>query len=276
LFLGQCLKSIERQDYPNLDVIIIDGLSTDATAEVVARYGRLVTAFVSERDGGQADAVTKGLRLATGEIAHWHAADDLVMPGAFRRVAEEFSKYPDVDLVFSDGVAFDETRTRLHAGEYVRWVNFWTTLLFFGRFQSDCAYWRHRITAQALPLDNTKPLMCDEDFFLRLWSGHKHRWVPEPLGAFRTRPQQLSATLPTTHLQQDRRASREGVLRGLNISPCRRALLRLLWWPHCVAGTKLAPKMLYAYRFGARTLGLDFRRRQYSSWFFEHWAREQV
>jgi glycosyltransferase involved in cell wall biosynthesis len=271
-YLGECLSSIARQNYANSEVIIIDGGSTDDTAKVAARYSQIVSRFVSEPDRGQADAVTKGLRLATGDIAHWQAADDIVLPGAFARVAKEFATRPDVDLVFSNSLAFDEHR--VFAGDDVRWVNFWTALLYFGRFQSECAYWRHGITTCGLPLDCSKPLTCDEDFFLRLWAGHKHRWVRQRLGAFRVRPGQISQVLSEKRVPEDRKESRQLVLRTLNLSKPRLLALQSFFWLPYVLGTWVNPKLISVVRFATRRATLDYSRRRYSQWLLRHWVPE--
>ncbi|MCK7482651.1 MAG: glycosyltransferase [Candidatus Moduliflexus flocculans] len=103
-YLRECLTTIKKQNYPNIELIIIDGGSTDNTHEILAQYDDMISIFVSEADRGQPDAVTKGLIRATGNIVHWHAADDIVLPGAFKRVVAEFKWHSDVDLVFSDGL----------------------------------------------------------------------------------------------------------------------------------------------------------------------------
>jgi glycosyltransferase involved in cell wall biosynthesis len=270
-YLSQCLSTIAKQEYPNTEVIIVDGKSTDGTATIAARHS-IVSRFVSEPDRGQPDAVNKGLRMATGEIVHWHAADDIVLPGAFRRVAYEFGLHPSVDLVFSDGISFDESR--VYAGDHVRFINFWTTLLFRGRFQSDCAYWRHRITQSAGPLDCSKPLMCDEDFFLRLWAEHRHRWLPQPLGAFRVREGQVSAVLSSEGLPGDRLDTRNRVLQMLNLSEAEAARLRRRWRTVYLLGTVVAPKVKSAIRYASRRATFDDSRRRYSKWLLDEWIAE--
>ena len=84
-FIGQALASIVGQRWPHLELIVIDGGSTDATSEIVSHYP--VTHFVSERDSGQAEAINKGMRLARGDILAWLNSDDYYLPLAFQRIA---------------------------------------------------------------------------------------------------------------------------------------------------------------------------------------------
>jgi len=208
-YLRECLQSILAQGYPSLEIIVIDGGSGDNTAAVAAEFAHLIDVFVSEPDNGQADAVTKGLLLATGDIIHWHAADDLVMPDAFAAVAACFDGDPEVGLVISDGYAFDKEKA-VRTGQ-CRWLTYEVSLYHFGRFQSDCAYWRASLTDRALPLDVDKPLTVDEDFFLRLWRGAKHVWLPVPLGAFRMHGNQVSQRLDKSSVPRDRQATRSRI-----------------------------------------------------------------
>jgi glycosyltransferase involved in cell wall biosynthesis len=228
-YISDCLASIARQSVPPFEVIIVDGLSKDRTLAAVEAFARILPLrVISEKDDGQADAVTKGLRLAQGDIVHWHAADDLVMPGAFETVINSFAD-PELDLVYSDGWAFDE-RHLVRAP--ARWVRFETAWLFFGRFQSDCTYWRHSLTERCLPLDSKMPLNCDEDWFLRIWAlSRKAKWLPVRLGGFRMRPTQLSQNLDRTQLKRDRAISRRRVQALMGVSDARRRMQWLLWAP---------------------------------------------
>ena len=69
--LIRTLKSIEMQEYPNIEVIIIDGMSTDGTVDVIKAYEKntkYTCRWISEKDKGIYDAMNKGLALAGGEV----------------------------------------------------------------------------------------------------------------------------------------------------------------------------------------------------------------
>ena len=63
-FIGRTIDSIRAQDYPDIEHIVVDGMSTDATVDVLARYPHLKV--IREPDRGQADAINKGFRIAIG------------------------------------------------------------------------------------------------------------------------------------------------------------------------------------------------------------------
>lgn len=93
-FLEKCIQSILSQDYPNLELIIIDGGSTDESVEIIKKYENQLTFWVSEKDEGQADAINKGLRHVTGEIFNWINSDDYLEPGALFKCAEAYKENP--------------------------------------------------------------------------------------------------------------------------------------------------------------------------------------
>jgi glycosyltransferase involved in cell wall biosynthesis len=259
-YLGKCLESIALQMDDNIEVIVIDGGSSDCTESIVKSYSDVVSVFVSERDRGQGDAVTKGLLRADGGIFHWHAADDIVLPRAFRSVRAAFGANPAVRLVISDGLAFDGVRL-VNTGK-CKWISYRTSLFHFARFQSDCAYWASSITEAALPLDCDQPLSVDEDFFLRLWRGHDHSWLERPLGAFRMRDGQLSSLLNKDRLSADRRKTRDVIFQRDGIGIGAQLTACILTLPEHFLRNKVLPAMRGGTLFIVRKLTNDVRRKR--------------
>jgi len=89
-FLETTIRSVLLQGYPNLEYIIIDGGSTDNSIELIKKYNKWISYWVSEKDRGQSDAINKGFAKAKGEIINWLNSDDTLMPGALKAVAEGF------------------------------------------------------------------------------------------------------------------------------------------------------------------------------------------
>ncbi len=83
-FLAQAIESVLAQGDADVEHIIVDGMSTDGTVELLARHPHL--RVIREPDGGLYDALNKGLRAATGEWIGWLNSDDLFAEDAFRRV----------------------------------------------------------------------------------------------------------------------------------------------------------------------------------------------
>ena len=110
-YLRQCLESIVSQGYGNLELLVIDGGSTDESLSVIREYKRAIKYWTSKRDRGQSDAINKGFARATGELVAWLNADDFYLPEAFARVAEAYAADPAAPFYFGDGVRVDEAGT---------------------------------------------------------------------------------------------------------------------------------------------------------------------
>ncbi|OHB97750.1 MAG: hypothetical protein A2W74_10090 [Planctomycetes bacterium RIFCSPLOWO2_12_38_17] len=93
------IKSIISQNWPDIQVIIQDGGSTDGTKDIVDRYPVAMFGWDATPDNGIYDAMNKGINRATGEVVAILNSDDVWLPGTLKRVAEVFSRNPDVGIV---------------------------------------------------------------------------------------------------------------------------------------------------------------------------------
>ncbi len=100
--LGDCLVSVAGQTWSQREHIVIDGGSTDGSAELVKGFVPAVSLFVSEPDAGIYDALNKGMALCSGDVVGFLNADDLyAAPDVLERVARLFED-PTVDAVYGD------------------------------------------------------------------------------------------------------------------------------------------------------------------------------
>jgi len=110
-YVKKTLDSIVSQSYSNFEVIIQDGGSTDGTLEIIKQYAKKYSSFVqyeSRKDGGQLDAINKGLKKAKGEIVTYINADDVYVAGAFESVVGHFIENPDALWFAGKGIVIDE------------------------------------------------------------------------------------------------------------------------------------------------------------------------
>lgn len=89
-FIEETIRSVLLQNYPNLEYIIIDGGSTDNTIEIIKKYEKWITYWVSEKDNGQSEAINKGFSRSKGDIIYWLNSDDSLMKDALYKVAISF------------------------------------------------------------------------------------------------------------------------------------------------------------------------------------------
>ena len=78
-YLQACLTSIEKQTYGNLEVVIVDGGSTDSTIGIIEKNQHIITHWVSEKDNGIYDAMNKALTMITGQWVYFLGADDVLL-----------------------------------------------------------------------------------------------------------------------------------------------------------------------------------------------------
>jgi len=107
-YLEATLRSLLAQNYPDLELIVIDGGSSDQSVEIIRRYASSISYWESEKDRGQSHALNKGFAHLHGEVWSWLNSDDLLEPGVLRRVADEFRQHPKAGVVYGDCLYVDE------------------------------------------------------------------------------------------------------------------------------------------------------------------------
>jgi len=104
--LEQTIQSVLDQNYPNVEYIIIDGGSKDASVSIIKKYEKHLKYWVSEPDRGQTHAINKGFSKATGQIFNWLNSDDYYVDNVFEKVNSHFQN-PEVDVVMGKSLLFD-------------------------------------------------------------------------------------------------------------------------------------------------------------------------
>ncbi len=107
-YLRRCLQSIAAQAYPQTEILVIDGGSTDETCEILRENHHEIAYWVSEPDSGQDEALNKGFAAATGHIFCWLNSDDYFLDGAFRAALDAFEHEPTATVVYGDWLEVDE------------------------------------------------------------------------------------------------------------------------------------------------------------------------
>ena len=107
-FIAETLRSCLEQDYRPIEVLVIDGASTDGTLEVLREIRAPELRWWSEPDRGVVDAVNRGLDRARGDILSIQSSDDLYLPGAVMAAVSALGHDPSLGLVYGDVELIDE------------------------------------------------------------------------------------------------------------------------------------------------------------------------
>jgi len=176
------LKSIVEQEYPDLELIVVDGLSTDRTLDIVRQYRHIVSHIICEKDHNATEAINKGFRRATGDIRCYLNADDCFTRGALHRIAAEFIASADIDVVtggckrvFADGSAVENQVPEC----------FERLMALRNDIEQPSTFWRTSIHCKAGELDESFSLAFDQEWWNRLRScGARFRVIRDILSIY--------------------------------------------------------------------------------------------
>ena len=98
--IEETIKSVQNQRYKNIEYIIIDGLSSDGTLDIIKKNIQHIDYAISEEDLGNYDAINKGLSLSTGDLIGIVNGDDILLPEATNILISYINKYPEIDFLF--------------------------------------------------------------------------------------------------------------------------------------------------------------------------------
>jgi len=105
--LQDTIDSVARQDFKNVEYIIVDGASKDNTVDIIKRNHNHVAHWISEPDKGIYDAMNKGLKMATGDVVGIINSDDFYHEANVLSTVMQQFEDPGIDAVFGDLVFVD-------------------------------------------------------------------------------------------------------------------------------------------------------------------------
>lgn len=199
-FIEECIRSVLPQLEPGDEHIVIDGGSTDGTVEALGRFPHL--RWVSEPDDGQADALNKGFRMASGDIIGWLNADDAYVENSLSMVRAFLRDHPDVTMTYGYVYVID-SESRPIRKRYSPEFDFGLLVRRGECYAQPTFFFRRAALATAGYLDPTHRYSMDYDFILKIGRQGRVKKLPRFLGVFRTHPGSIS------HSGADHRETRE-------------------------------------------------------------------
>ena len=191
-WLDDCLASLFAQEDDALEVIVVDGCSTDGSHAILERWRQRLASTIVGEDAGQADAIALGFARANGDLLAWLNSDDLHLPWTIRRWRDAFSRDAALGFVHGDRAIIDADGLvigrRALPGHSARWLNRfpWT--------HQETACWRRELYERAGGIDRSLRFAMDYDLFSRFLESGRCVHLRGPLAAFRWHAESKTAT----------------------------------------------------------------------------------
>ena len=201
-YIDRAVKSIVEQDYPDFELFIKDGGSTDLTVTIIKKYSKKYVGrinWVSKKDKGQSDAINFGIKKVTGEIVAYLNANDVYKPGAFKIVGKYFQQHPGKIWLIGKSDIINERNQLVRRGVTI-YKNFWlnnytyNTLLVLNFISQMGVFWRRGAGDKIGLFDPSQYYVMDYDYWLRLGRKYPPGLINKYLASFRIISSSKSST----------------------------------------------------------------------------------
>ena len=211
-YLEETIDSVLSQSYPDLEYYVMDGGSNDNSVEIIRKYSKYLTGWVSEPDHGQSHAIKKGLDSGSGVLANWINSDDVLLPGALQAVADAWEQSGS-DLIIGRDLQFssDVHRPIGHfTGSGYRFpecLRFWDGEF---KYHQPPTFFSMRAYKLSGGIDTKLQYVMDFDLYTRLLSqrGVRVQYIDEVVSGFRIHQEAKTSRAKAAFLTELRRVSR--------------------------------------------------------------------
>ena len=201
-YIQRTLESILDQGYPALELIVIDGGSTDQTREIIERYQTHIAIYISEKDGGQSDAIRKGFELATGQIITWMNSDDTYAENALITVGQFFAANHSVRFAYGNRDIINENDQVIGRR---RQPDFHPRIMRYCHMivPQVSAFWQRSLYLESGGVDASLRFCMDFDLFVKMALISPPAHLPIVLGNFRIHGDSKTSNLENVRLAED-------------------------------------------------------------------------
>ena len=192
-FLEATLVSVLEQGYPNLEYVVMDGGSTDGSAELIAQYADYLMHWEHRPDDGPYHAIERGFAQTTGDIMLWLNADDMLHRNALWTLAAIFTQLQQVEWVMGLPTGLDPAGRTYLGPAKLRWSRLRYLRGDYGTIQQESVAWRRRLWNRAGGrLDTRCRLAADLELWMRFFRHARLYTAQVLIGGFRRVPDQRS------------------------------------------------------------------------------------
>lgn len=170
--IEQTIKSVLQQDYDDIEYIIVDGASTDGTLDIIKKYSRQISYWISEKDSGIYDAMNKGISKSTGDVISFVNADDWYEEKIISRINRYFID-SKADIV--GGAVNYVVNDKISTVNYSRYdLN---SLSFYGMFQHQALFAKREVFQKIGTFNVKYKIEADYEWMLRVWKNRIKAFV---------------------------------------------------------------------------------------------------
>lgn len=216
-FVAEAVRSVLAQDYPAIELIVIDDGSTDGTRDVLAGLGGGFY-WETQANAGQARTLEKGWRMAKGEVLGYLSADDVLAPCAVRESVAELAAHPEAVATYCDFNLIDP-QSRLVRRVAAPDFNYRDMLVNVLCPLGPGAFFRRAAYETAGPWDPAYRQMPDYDFWLRLGLFGSFIHIPRVLAGFRVHESSQTFSITTPERAAEPVRIIECILQHPNLPP---------------------------------------------------------
>jgi glycosyltransferase involved in cell wall biosynthesis len=212
-YLEDTIFSVLGQNFGNLEYLIIDGGSSDGSAQIINKYKSSIHFWCSEKDKGQADAINKGFNRSTGEILGWLNSDDLYMPGTLLHIASKLDPGKS-QVIFGNCLHFHQNDPEISYGSNL--ADRLTKKHFLsGSLIQPSTFWTKKAWEKVGPLNIDMHYAFDLEWYNRAkMAGVEFIYTPRHLSLYRIHGEHKTATGGDKRLREIARVY--GLVKGLD------------------------------------------------------------
>jgi len=182
-YLRGAIENVLAQEYPCLEHIVIDGGSIDNTIPMLQEYSHI--RWLSEPDSGQANALNKGFRMASGEIIGWLNADDTFTPQAVARAVAYLTRHPSCDVIYGDCNILDAQGSLIRVYRPPKLEGALALVESF--IHTPAVFWRKPVFEKVGYLDERYHYCMDNEFWIRMAPIVRREYLEGPLANYHLR-----------------------------------------------------------------------------------------
>jgi glycosyltransferase involved in cell wall biosynthesis len=202
-YLERTILSVLNQNYPNLEYIILDGGSKDGSVDIIKKYEKYLSFWVSEKDNGQTAAINRGLTMATGELLCFQNSDDVFAEGCFDSLLRAYKASPKTDIFFGHLLFIDEHDQTY---EYMKSMPFSVMAQVFEGIQihNQAFFFRKDLCEKYGYFDEKYTFAFDYEIMAR-WGMHKEvkiKLLDDMWGGFRVHSATKTSTISQVGLRE--------------------------------------------------------------------------